>query len=92
MVKRGVEGEELIEARIADRESAYLGSERSGLGIEGKTLLPFFREEVFPRGSFLKQLGIRPKRRSVVSYAPLDKAENWDDLGRFSSRFCVHEQ
>jgi hypothetical protein len=90
--KRGVKREELIEARIADRESAFLGSERSGLGIEGKTLLPFFREEVFPRGSFLKQGGIRRKKRSATFYVPLDKAENWDDLGRFSGRFCVHEQ
>lgn len=73
----------MVRARVAGGESAFLGYERSGLGIEEKTLLPSFPKEVFPRGSFLKQVGIRRKKRSAISYAPLDKAENGDDLWRF---------
>ena len=78
--------------RDAGERRGLLGFEKRALRRVEKTLFPSIPEGVFPRRFFPEESAIRRKRRSTTSYAPLDKAENWDNLLRFSARFYAHEQ
>ncbi len=72
---------------------AVLRGRENGFKTSLENTSPCYPDKEVLQGDFFAGcVEFRRRKRSATFYVLPDKAENWDDLWRFSGRFYVHEQ